>query len=84
MIDSQAFLIIQQQDRPRASKTPLTNVSEKKTEFEGFPAGCWGLRDSSQASWGANPPVCPAKRWFHLGLSSFIDQELNQGAKQSE
>lgn len=51
MIDSQAFLIIQLQDRPCISKTHLKKAPEKKTEFEGFPAGCWGRTDASQASW---------------------------------
>jgi len=50
MIDSQAILIIQLQDGPCVSKTHLKKAPGKKTEFEDFPAGCWGLSGSSQAT----------------------------------
>lgn len=61
MIDSQAFLIIQLQDRPYVSKAHLKNALEKEAKFEDFPAGCWGLRDSFQASW-EQPPLLVLKR----------------------
>lgn len=47
-------------------------------ELQGFAAGCWGLRLLPRQL-GTNPPICPEKRGFHLGIGSCTDLGPEQG-----
>lgn len=79
MIDSDFF---NNSAARRALSTHSTQrMPWRRKQLQGFPAGCWGLRLLPRQL-GRNLPVCPEKRWVHLGISSFTDQ--SQSREQSE